>query len=181
MARACGIHLVMATQRPSVDIITGSIKANFPSRVSFQVASKYDSRTVLGEIGAEQLLGNGDMLMTKNGSNLIRYQSAFISDAEVNKLIKEIKRSQQVSYLDELDEIIKHNDENFDSMSDEDEELISKSIDLIKNTNKASTSFLQRNFQIGYNKAARIMETLEQRGVVSEPNHAGKREILINH
>jgi len=181
MARACGIHLVMATQRPSVDIITGSIKANFPSRVSFQVASKYDSRTVLGEIGAEQLLGNGDMLMTKNGSNLIRYQSAFISDAEVNKLIKEIKRSQQVSYLDELDEIIKNNNENFDSLSDEDEELISKSIDLIKNTNKASTSFLQRNFQIGYNKAARIMETLEQRGVVSEPNHAGKREILINH
>jgi S-DNA-T family DNA segregation ATPase FtsK/SpoIIIE len=181
MARACGIHLVMATQRPSVDIITGSIKANFPSRVSFQVASKYDSRTVLGEIGAEQLLGNGDMLMTKNGSNLIRYQSAFISDSEVNKLIKEIKRSQQVNYLDELDEIIKNNDENFDSLSDEDEELISKSIDLIKNTNKASTSFLQRNFQIGYNKAARIMETLEQRGVVSEPNHAGKRQILINH
>ena len=181
MARACGIHLVMATQRPSVDIITGSIKANFPSRVSFQVASKYDSRTVLGEIGAEQLLGNGDMLMTKNGSNLIRYQSAFISDAEVNKLIREIKRSQQVNYLDELDEIIKNNDENFDSLSDEDEELISKSIDLIKNTNKASTSFLQRNFQIGYNKAARIMETLEQRGVVSEPNHSGKRQILINH
>ena len=109
MARACGIHLVMATQRPSVDIITGSIKANFPSRISFQVASKYDSRTVLGEIGAEQLLGNGDMLMTKNGGNIIRYQSAFISDNEVNKLIKEIKRSQTVQYLDELDEIIKNN------------------------------------------------------------------------
>ena len=180
MARACGIHLVMATQRPSVDIITGSIKANFPSRVSFQVASKYDSRTVLGEIGAEQLLGNGDMLMTKNGSNLIRYQSAFISDNEVNKLILEIKKSQKVQYLDELDEIIKNNDENFDQMSEEDEELITKSIDLIKSTNKASTSFLQRNFQIGYNKAARIMETLEQRGVVSEPNHTGKRTILIN-
>ena len=179
MARACGIHLVMATQRPSVDIITGSIKANFPSRVSFQVASKYDSRTVLGEIGAEQLLGNGDMLMTKNGGNLIRYQSAFISDSEVNKLIKEIKRSQKVQYLDELEEIIKNNDENFDSLSEEDEELISKSIDLIKTTNKASTSFLQRNFQIGYNKAARIMEALEQRGVVSPPNHSGKREILL--
>ncbi len=180
MARACGIHLVMATQRPSVDIITGSIKANFPSRISFQVASKYDSRTVLGEIGAEQLLGNGDMLMSKNGSNLIRYQSAFISDDEVNKLIKEIKRSQKVEYLEELDEIIKNNDENFDSLSDEDEELISKSIDLIKSSNKASTSYLQRNFQIGYNKAARVMEALEQRGVVSQPNHAGKREILIN-
>ena len=180
MARACGIHLVMATQRPSVDIITGSIKANFPSRVSFQVASKYDSRTVLGEIGAEQLLGNGDMLMTKNGSSLIRYQSAFISDNEVNKLILEIKKSQKVQYLDELDEIIKNNDENFDQLSEEDEELITKSIDLIKSTNKASTSFLQRNFQIGYNKAARIMETLEQRGVVSEPNHTGKRTILIN-
>ena len=180
MARACGIHVVMATQRPSVDIITGSIKANFPSRISFQVASKYDSRTVLGEIGAEQLLGNGDMLMSKNGGNVIRYQSAFISDNEVNKLIKEIKRSQTVHYLDELDEIIKNNDENFDNLSDEDEALITKSIDLIKSTNKASTSFLQRNFQVGYNKAARIMEALEQRGVVSPPNHAGKRDILIN-
>ena len=180
MARACGIHLVMATQRPSVDIITGSIKANFPSRVSFQVASKYDSRTVLGEIGAEQLLGNGDMLMTKNGANLIRYQSAFISDNEVNKLINEIKRSQKVQYLDELEEVIKNNDENFESLSEEDEILISKSIEIIKSTNKASTSFLQRNFQIGYNKAARIMEALEQRGVVSQPNHNGKRDILIN-
>ncbi len=180
MARACGIHLVMATQRPSVDIITGSIKANFPSRISFQVASKYDSRTVLGEIGAEQLLGNGDMLMSKNGGNIIRYQSAFISDNEVNKLIKEIKKSQTVQYLDELDEIIKNNDENFDNLSEEDEALIAKSIDLIKSTNKASTSFLQRNFQVGYNKAARIMEALEQRGVVSPPNHAGKRDILIN-
>ena len=180
MARACGIHLVMATQRPSVDIITGSIKANFPSRISFQVASKYDSRTVLGEAGAEQLLGNGDMLMSKNGGNIIRYQSAFISDNEVNKLITEIKRSQKVEYLEELDEIIKNSNENFDTLSDEDEELITKSIDLIKNTNKASTSFLQRNFQIGYNKAARIMEALEERGVVSPPNHSGKREILIN-
>ncbi len=180
MARACGIHLVMATQRPSVDIITGSIKANFPSRISFQVASKYDSRTVLGEIGAEQLLGNGDMLMSKNGGNLIRYQSAFISDNEVNKLIKEIKKSQDVHYLDELDEIIKNNDENFENLSDEDEAMVAKAIDLIKSTNKASTSFLQRNFQIGYNKAARIMEALEQRGVVSPPNHTGKREILIN-
>ena len=180
MARACGIHLVMATQRPSVDIITGSIKANFPSRISFQVASKYDSRTVLGEIGAEQLLGNGDLLMSKNGSSLIRYQSAFISDNEVNKLINQIKKSQKVNYLDELEIVINNNDEGLDTLSDEDEELISKSIDLIRNSNKASTSYLQRNFQIGYNKAARIMEALEQRGVVSEPNHAGKREILIN-
>ena len=158
-----------------------SIKANFPSRISFQVASKYDSRTVLGEIGAEQLLGNGDMLMTKNGANLIRYQSAFISDTEVNKLIHEIKKSQKVEYLNELDQIIKNNDENFDELSEEDEELVTKSIDLIKNTNKASTSFLQRNFQIGYNKAARIMEALEKRGIVSEPNHNGKREILLNN
>ena len=181
MARACGIHLVMATQRPSVDIITGSIKANFPSRISFQVASKYDSRTVLGEIGAEQLLGNGDMLMSKNGSSLIRYQSAFISDNEVIKLITQIKKSQKVNYLDELEEVIKNDDNAFENLSEEDEALITKSIDLIISTNKASTSFLQRNFQIGYNKAARIMETLEQRGVVSEPNHAGKREILIRN
>ncbi len=181
MARACGIHLVMATQRPSVDIITGSIKANFPSRISFQVASKYDSRTVLGESGAEQLLGNGDMLMSKNGASLIRYQSAFISDNEVNKLIQEIKNSQKVQYLEELDEIINNNEESFDNLSEEDEALITKSIDLIKSSNKASTSFLQRNFQIGYNKAARIMEALEQRGVVSTPNHTGKREILIDN
>ena len=164
---------------PSVDIITGSIKANFPSRIE-PSASKYYSRTVLGEIGAEQLLGNGDMLMSKNGGNIIRYQSAFISDNEVNKLIKEIKKNRVVNYLDELDEIIKNNDENFDSLTEEDEALVSKAIDLIKSTNKASTSFLQRNFQIGYNKAARIMETLEKRGVVSEPNHTGKREVLIN-
>ena len=179
MARACGIHLVMATQRPSVDIITGSIKANFPSRISFQVASKYDSRTVLGEIGAEQLLGNGDMLLMKNGGNILRYQSAFISDNEVTKLINEIKKGQNVQYLSELENIIKNNEEDLLSLSEEDEELISKSIDLIKSTNKASTSFLQRNFQIGYNKAARIMESLEKRGVVSEPNHNGKRDILI--
>ena len=180
MARACGIHLIMATQRPSVDIITGSIKANFPSRISFQVASKYDSRTVLGEIGAEQLLGNGDMLMSKYGGNIIRYQSAFITDKEVNKIINEVKKNQKVEYLQELDDIIKNNDENFDRLTEEDEILINKSIDLIKSSNKASTSYLQRNFQIGYNKAARLMEALEKRGVVSEPNHAGKREILIN-
>ena len=178
MARACGIHLVMATQRPSVDIITGSIKANFPSRISFQVASKYDSRTILGEIGAEQLLGNGDMLMTKNGGNIIRYQSAFISDKEVNKLIREIKQNQKVQYLEELTQVIANDNENYENLSEEDEALIIKSIELIKTSNKASTSFLQRNFQIGYNKAARIMEALEQRGVVSEPNHTGKRTIL---
>ncbi len=119
--------------------------------------------------------------MSKNGGNIIRYQSAFISDNEVNKLIKEIKKNRDVNYLDELDEIIKNNDENFDSLTEEDEALVSKAIDLIKSTNKASTSFLQRNFQIGYNKAARIMETLEKRGVVSEPNHTGKREVLINN
>ena len=109
------------------------------------------------------------------------YQSAFISDNEVNKLISEIKSSQAVEYLEELDEIIKNNDENFETLSDEDEILINKSIDLIKSSNRASTSYLQRNFQIGYNKAARLMEALEQRGVVSPPNHAGKRDILINN
>ena len=121
------------------------------------------------------------MLMSKNGESLVRYQSAFISDAEVNKLIREIKSSQKVAYLKELDEIIKNNVENFDTLDDEDEELISKAIELIKVNNKASTSYLQRNFQIGYNKAARIMEALEKRGVVSSPNHSGKREILINN
>jgi S-DNA-T family DNA segregation ATPase FtsK/SpoIIIE len=119
------------------------------------------------------------MLMSKNWTSLVRYQSAFISDGEVNKLIKEIKRSQKVEYLEELEEIIKNENDNLDTLSDEDEELISKSIDLIKSSQKASTSFLQRNFQIGYNKAARIMEVLEKRNVVSEPNHSGKRNILI--
>ena len=183
MARACGIHLVMATQRPSVDIITGSIKANFPSRISFQVASKYDSRTILGEVGAEQLLGNGAMLMMKNGSNIIRYQSAFMSDKEVLKMIKEIKSNYAAQYVEEIERVI--NNENDESagnqLSSADEELITKSIDLIKNSGRASTSYLQRNFQIGYNKAARIMEVLENRGVVSQPNHAGKREILISN
>ena len=182
MARACGIHLVMATQRPSVDIITGSIKANFPSRISFQVASKYDSRTILGVVGAEQLLGNGDMLMMKNGSNVIRYQSAFMSDKEVLKMIKEIKSNYAAQYVEEIERVINNeNDEGAgNQLSSADEELITKSIDLIKNSGRASTSYLQRNFQIGYNKAARIMEVLENRGVVSKPNHAGKREILIS-
>ena len=182
-ARACGIHLVMATQRPSVDIITGSIKANFPSRISFQVASKYDSRTILGEVGAEQLLGNGDMLMMKNGSGIIRYQSGFMSDKEVQKMITEIKSNHATQYVEEIGRILESDglDETSSQISDEDEVLVTKSIDLIKNSGRASTSYLQRNFQIGYNKAARIMEVLEDRGVVSKPNHTGKREILITN
>jgi DNA segregation ATPase FtsK/SpoIIIE, S-DNA-T family len=180
-ARACGIHLVMATQRPSVDIITGSIKANFPSRISFQVASKYDSRTILGEVGAEQLLGNGDMLMVKNGSSIIRYQSGFMSDKEVQKMITEIKSNHATQYVEEIGRILESDglEEAGPQISDEDEALVTKSIDLIKDSGRASTSYLQRNFQIGYNKAARIMEVLEDRGVVSKPNHNGKREILI--
>ena len=182
-ARACGIHLVMATQRPSVDIITGSIKANFPSRISFQVASKYDSRTILGEVGAEQLLGNGDMLMMKNGSGIIRYQSAFMSDKEVQKMIAEIKSNHNTQYVEEIGRILETDgiEEASSNLSDDDEALVTRSIDLIKNSGRASTSYLQRNFQIGYNKAARIMEVLEERGVVSKPNHTGKREILITN
>ena len=182
-ARACGIHLVMATQRPSVDIITGSIKANFPSRISFQVASKYDSRTILGEVGAEQLLGNGDMLMMKNGSGIIRYQSGFMSDKEVQKMITEIKSNHATQYVEEIGRILESDglDEGTSQISDEDEVLVTRSIDLIKDSGRASTSYLQRNFQIGYNKAARIMEVLEDRGVVSKPNHTGKREILITN
>jgi len=182
-ARACGIHLVMATQRPSVDIITGSIKANFPSRISFQVASKYDSRTILGEVGAEQLLGNGDMLMMINGSGIIRYQSAFMSDKEVQKMITEIKANQATQYVEEIGRILESDglEDAGSQISNEDEELVTKSIDLIKNSGRASTSYLQRNFQIGYNKAARIMEVLEDRGVVSKPSQTGKREILISN
>ena len=180
MARACGIHLVMATQRPSVDIITGSIKANFPSRISFQVASKYDSRTVLGEIGAEQLLGNGDMLMSKNGGNIIRYQSAFISDNEVNKLIKEIKKSQEVQYLDELDEIIKNNDENFDTLSDEDELLILSQLILLNQVIKHLQVSYKEIFKLVIIKLQESWKHLNKEELVSPPNHAGKREILIN-
>jgi S-DNA-T family DNA segregation ATPase FtsK/SpoIIIE len=182
-ARACGIHLVMATQRPSVDIITGSIKANFPSRISFQVASKYDSRTILGEVGAEQLLGNGDMLMMKNGSGIIRYQSGFMSDKEVQKMITEIKSNHATQYVEEIGRILESDglNEGTSQISDEDEVLVTRSIDLIKDSGRASTSYLQRNFQIGYNKAARIMEVLEDRGVVSKPNQTGKREILITN
>ena len=182
-ARACGIHLVMATQRPSVDIITGSIKANFPSRISFQVASKYDSRTILGEVGAEQLLGNGDMLMMKNGGGIIRYQSGFMSDKEVQKMITEIKLNHATQYVEEIGRILESDglEEASSQISEEDEELVTRSIDLIKNSGRASTSYLQRNFQIGYNKAARIMEVLEDRGVVSKASHTGKREILITN
>jgi S-DNA-T family DNA segregation ATPase FtsK/SpoIIIE len=184
MARAAGIHVVMATQRPSVDVITGTIKANFPTRISFQVTSKIDSRTILGEQGAEQLLGQGDMLYMAGGGRISRVHGPFVSDDEVEKVVRHLKSQGVPQYLeevtaggDELDE-----DGNvFDAsaMGSEGGDLYQQAVDIVRRDQKASTSYIQRRLQIGYNRAASIMERMEAKGVVGQPNHAGKREILI--
>jgi S-DNA-T family DNA segregation ATPase FtsK/SpoIIIE len=181
MARAAGIHLIMATQRPSVDVITGTIKANFPTRISFQVSSKFDSRTILGEEGAERLLGKGDMLMMTAGGRTTRIHGPFISDKEIENIVKSVKRQG----LPEFDEnILKEdleNDTNLDIASDTDkDELFKDSLDIILREGKASTSLLQRKLQIGYNRAARIMDQLEEQGYISVANHVGKREIYYD-
>ncbi len=177
MARAAGIHIIMATQRPSVDVITGTIKANFPTRISFQVSSKIDSRTILGEQGAEQLLGNGDMLFMSSANRIIRIHGPYISEKEIEK-ISTVLRSQ--GNPDYIDEITRNNQEsNLDADQDSDtDELYNEALEIIKSEGKASTSFLQRKLQIGYNRAARIIDTMEERGIVSKANHVGKREVL---
>jgi DNA segregation ATPase FtsK/SpoIIIE-like protein len=179
MARASGIHLIMATQRPSVDVITGTIKANFPTRISFQVSSKIDSRTILGEQGAEQLLGRGDMLFMSGVGRIQRVHAPFISDEEVFNIVDYLKSLGNPQYTDSLansssipSDLISTYDE------DVKDELFEEAIEIIKNEGKASTSFLQRKFQIGYNRAARIMEQLEEAGFVSKASATGKREIL---
>ena len=178
MARAAGIHLIMATQRPSVDVITGTIKANFPSRISFQVSSKFDSRTILGDEGAERLLGKGDMLMMTAGGRTTRIHGPFISDNEIEKIVKSL-RKQGLPEFDE--EITKDDTDNeLDSSilnNDEKDVLFKQSIEIIKKEGKASTSLLQRKLQIGYNRAARIMDQLEENDYISSANHVGKREI----
>ena len=184
MARAAGIHVILATQRPSVDVITGTIKANFPTRISFQVTSKIDSRTILGEQGAEQLLGQGDMLYMAGGGRISRVHGPFCSDEEVEKVVRHLKSQGVPQYLeevtaggDELDE-----DGNvFDAstMGSEGGDLYSQAVAIVRRDQKASTSYIQRRLQIGYNRAASIMERMEAEGVVGQPNHAGKREILI--
>ena len=183
MARAAGIHLIMATQRPSVDVITGTIKANFPTRISFQVTSKIDSRTILGEQGAEQLLGQGDMLYMAGGGRITRVHGPFVSDEDVEEIVKHLKAQGSPAYLDE---ITVEDDTPLlggtSSKEDASDVLYDEAVALIAREGKASTSFIQRHLQIGYNRAARIIERMEKQGVVSEANRVGKREVLIgNH
>ena len=178
MARAAGIHIIMATQRPSVDVITGTIKANFPTRVSFQVSSKIDSRTILGEQGAEQLLGKGDMLFMSSANRIVRIHGPFVSENEIEKIVNSIRAQGEPDYMDE---ITAHTSSETSSTAEGDgdeDELYSQAVDIIKSEGKASTSFLQRKLQIGYNRAARIIDMMEEKGIVSKANHVGKREVL---
>ena len=179
MARAAGIHIIMATQRPSVDVITGTIKANFPTRISFQVTSKIDSRTILGEQGAEQLLGKGDMLYMSSANRIVRIHAPFVSDNEIEKVNNYLRSQAEPDYIDEIlsfaDE--KEIGENSLGSSDKDE-LYQAALDIIRFEGKASTSFLQRKLQIGYNRAARIIDMMEADGIVSKANHVGKRDVL---
>jgi len=180
MARAAGIHLMMATQRPSVDVITGTIKANFPTRCSFQVTSKIDSRTILGESGAEQLLGQGDMLYMAGGGRISRVHGPFVSDDEVNKVIKALKDQGTPDYLESVTE---EDETAMPGMGGESsgDDLYDQAVALVCRERKASTSFVQRHLQIGYNRAARIIERMESEGVVSQANHVGKREVLARN
>jgi len=177
MARAAGIHIIMATQRPSVDVITGTIKANFPTRISFQVSSKIDSRTILGEQGAEQLLGKGDMLFMSSANRIVRIHGPYVSEFEIEKVNSFLRSQGEPNYIDEIT-IIKDNEINISGNDNKKDELYVKALDIIKLEKKASTSFLQRKLQIGYNRAARIMEMMEKEGIVGQANHVGKREIL---
>jgi S-DNA-T family DNA segregation ATPase FtsK/SpoIIIE len=179
MARAAGIHLIMATQRPSVDVITGTIKANFPTRVSFQVSSKIDSRTILGEQGAEQLLGHGDMLYMAGGGRIIRIHGPFVKDSEVEKVVNYIKGQGEPTYVDIISDEEVNGLEMYSSESGGGDDMYSKAVEIVLNDRKISVSYIQRKLQIGYNRAARIVEEMEKKGVISTPNHTGKREILM--
>jgi len=179
MARAAGIHIIMATQRPSVDVITGTIKANFPTRISFQVTSKIDSRTILGEQGAEQLLGKGDMLYMSSANRIIRIHAPFVSDNEIEKVNNFLRSQAEPDYVDEILNFADEKEINDSSKNQEDkDELYQAALEIIKTEGKASTSFLQRKLQIGYNRAARIIDMMEAEGIVSKANHVGKRDVL---
>ena len=179
MARAAGIHIIMATQRPSVDVITGTIKANFPTRISFQVTSKIDSRTILGEQGAEQLLGKGDMLYMSSANRVIRIHAPFVSENEIEKINNYLRSQAEPNYVDEILNFANEKDSGENRLNDSDkDELYQSALDIIKSEGKASTSFLQRKLQIGYNRAARIIDMMEDNGIVSKANHVGKREVL---
>ncbi len=177
MARAAGIHIIMATQRPSVDVITGTIKANFPTRVSFQVSSKIDSRTILGEQGAEQLLGKGDMLFMSSANRIIRIHGPYVSEKEIEKITSVLRAQGKPEHVDDITVNNNMDFSNTGSAEDSDE-LYSEALKIIKSEGKASTSFLQRKLQIGYNRAARIIDMMEEKGIVSKANHVGKREVL---
>jgi S-DNA-T family DNA segregation ATPase FtsK/SpoIIIE len=184
MARAAGLHVILATQRPSVDVITGTIKANFPTRISFQVTSKIDSRTILGEMGAEQLLGQGDMLYMAGGGRISRVHGPFVSDEEVEKVVRHLKSQGQPEYLEAVtaEEPTDEDGAVFDSTGmggDGGGDLFSQAVAIVKRDRKASTSYIQRRLQVGYNKAASLMERMELEGIVGQANHAGKREILV--
>ena len=185
MARAAGIHVILATQRPSVDVITGTIKANFPTRISFQVTSKIDSRTILGEQGAEQLLGQGDMLYMAGGGRINRVHGPFVSDDEVEKVVRHLKAQGAPEYLEEVTAGGEEDEDGnpvFDATGmglAEGGDLFQQAVAIVKRDRKASTSYIQRRLQIGYNRAATIMERMEEEGIVGQANHAGKREILI--
>ena len=180
MARASGIHLITATQRPSVDVITGTIKANFPSRISYKVASKFDSRTILNEMGAEQLLGSGDMLLLENGGNTKRLHGGFVSESEVERVVNYIKNQATFDYKKEISFDAEDNAQRVDGdlISDNKDELYNKAVDIVVKQQKVSTSFIQRYLQIGYNRAARIVEKMEEDGIITEANNAGKRHVL---
>ena len=179
MARAAGIHIIMATQRPSVDVITGTIKANFPTRISFQVTSKIDSRTILGEQGAEQLLGKGDMLYMSSANRIVRIHAPFVSDNEIEKINNFLRSQAEPDYVDEILSFADEKEMNESSKSQGDkDELYQTAVEIIKSEGKASTSFLQRKLQIGYNRAARIIDMMEAEGIVSKANHVGKRDVL---
>jgi S-DNA-T family DNA segregation ATPase FtsK/SpoIIIE len=170
----------MATQRPSVDVITGTIKANFPTRISFQVTSKIDSRTILGESGAEQLLGQGDMLYMAGGGRITRVHGPFVSDAEVEQIAQFLRSQGEPAYVDA---VLEEDEEAAAASSGESESdgdsLYDQAVALVARERKASTSFIQRHLQIGYNRAARLVERMESEGVVSGANHVGKREVLV--
>ena len=181
MARASGIHLITATQRPSVDVITGTIKANFPSRISYKVASKFDSRTILNEMGAEQLLGSGDMLLLENGGMIKRLHGGFVSENEVERVVNYIKKQATFDPKKEisLSEFSDIQNNNFDLVSSNNtDELYTKAVEIVVKQQKVSTSYIQRYLQIGYNRAARIVEKMEEDGIITEANNAGKRDVI---
>jgi len=178
MARAAGIHIIMATQRPSVDVITGTIKANFPTRISFQVTSKIDSRTILGEQGAEQLLGKGDMLFMSSANRIVRIHGPYVSESEIEKVNSYLRSQGKPDYIDEITVVKDNETSGSENNNNDKDELYNEAVNIIKTEGKASTSFLQRKLQIGYNRAARIMEMMEKEGIVGQANHVGKREIL---